>query len=230
MKVVHIDDDPDVLDVVSMCFELGWPGSKIIPAPDGQTGIEAVQKENPDVVLLDVGLPDIEGFEVYQKLRRFSDIPVIFLTVHDREADIVRGLEMGAADYITKPFSHIELLARVRAILRRVQMWPLGKMEPPYISDKLAIDFDTREVRVAGQEVKLTDTEYRLLTLLVKNAGQVLTHHMLLEEVWGPEYRDAGNLLRVHMQHLRKKLGDDVEQPTVIVTERGRGYKFVQPK
>lgn len=229
MKVVHIDDDPEILGVVSMCFELGWPGSKIVSAATGESGVETVQKESPDIVLLDIGLPDIDGFEVCRTVRDFSDVPIIFLTVRDREADMVRGLELGAADYIPKPFSHIELLARVRAILRRVQMWPLIKSQPPYISDRLSVDFDTREVQVNGKDVKLTDTEFRLLGLLVKNAGHVLTHHALMEDVWGPEYSDAGNLLRVHIQHLRKKLGDDVDQPTMIVTERGRGYRFIEP-
>ena len=229
MKVLVIDDSPEVTEAVALCFELRWPHSTIVSALTGNKGVDLVEAESPDMVILDIGLPDIDGFEACRQIRSFSETPIIMLTVRDRDVDIARGLELGADDYITKPFSHIELLARVQAVMRRAQMLPSGSGEPPFQADELWIDFNSREVKVKGEAIKLTPTEYSLLYHLVKNAGRVLTHRTLLAKVWGPEYTDATNYLKVHIQHVRQKLGDDANCPRYILTEHGVGYRFVKP-
>jgi two-component system KDP operon response regulator KdpE len=226
MKILVIDDDPDVVEVVSLTFEMRWPEAVTVSANDGTSGIDMVEIESPDIIILDIGLPDMDGFEVCREIRRFSDAPIVMLTVRDKEADIVKGLQMGADDYVTKPFKHIELLARVQAVLRRAQMEPVSAEEVPFRTGNLYIDFSRREVLVGDQPVKLTPTEYQLLYHLVKNAGRVMTHRTLLGRVWGREYVDETNYLKVHIQHLRQKLGDDPADPTLILTERGAGYKF----
>jgi len=228
MKVVVIDDSPDVAEVVSLCFQLRWSGTTVVSASEGARGLELIETENPDVAILDIGLPDMDGIQVLRQIRNFSQVPVIMLTVRGEDADIARCLELGADDYIVKPFSHIELLARVQAVLRRVQGLPVTG-ERPFVSGKLSVDFARNEVKVEGKSVKLTSTEYKLLCHLVRNEGHPLTHENLLRKVWGETYIDARDLLRVHIQHLRQKLRDSVESPTIIVTEHRIGYKFVRP-
>ena len=229
MKVLVIDDAPDLVEVVRLCFELRWPDATVLSAGDGASGLELVKAESPDVIILDIGLPDMDGYEVCREIRHWSDVPIIMLTVKSEDTDIVKGLELGADDYITKPFSHIELLARVQAVLRRVQMLPLESGEQPFTSGDLRVDFAAREVGVRGVPVKLTPIEYNLLYHLIKNTGRVLTHASLLGTVWGPEYFNAADYLRVHIQHLRQKLEEDPQDPKMIITERGVGYKFVKP-
>jgi len=228
MKALVIDDAAEIADVVSLCFQLHWSNAIILSAQNGSRGLELVEAEKPDVVILDIGLPDMDGFEVLREIRRFSQVPVIMLTVRGEDTDVARGLELGADDYITKPFSHIELVARVRAVLRRIQGLPISE-EKPFISGKLAVDFASKEVTVDGKPVRLTSTEYKLLYHLIKNEGRLLSHENLLNKVWGEDYQDARDLLRVHIQHLRQKLGDDGESAAIIVTEHGMGYKFVRP-
>jgi len=229
LKVVVVDDSPEIIEVVSLCFQLRWSGTDLISAATGAKGVELVEAENPDIVILDIGLPDMDGFEVLRELRRFSQVPVIMLTVRSEDTDIAKGLELGADDYITKPFSHIELIARVQAVLRRVQGLPVTSEERPFVSGKLFVDFASNEVKLNGTPVKLTSTESKLLYLLIRNEGRLVTHESLLTKVWGETYVDARDLLRVHIQHLRQKLGDSVEMPSIIVTEHGMGYKFVRP-
>lgn len=224
-----IDDSPEIIEVVSLCFQLRWGGANVISAATGAKGVELVEAENPDVVILDIGLPDMDGFEVLRELRRFSQVPVIMLTVRGEDTDVAKGLELGADDYITKPFSHIELVARVQAVLRRVQGLSVTSEEHPFVSDKLSVDFASNEVRVDGKPIRLTSTESKLLYLLIRNEGRLLSHENLLTRIWGETYVDARDLLRVHIQHLRQKLGDSVELPSIIVTEHGMGYKFVRP-
>ena len=227
MKVVVIDDSPEIVEVVSLCFHLRWSGTTVVSASEGAKGVELVEAESPDVVILDIGLPDMDGFEVLHEIRRFSQVPVLMLTVRNEDTDVAKGLELGADDYITKPFSHIELIARVQAVLRRTQGLPVAE-ERPFVSGKLLVDFTSNEVRVDGKPVKLTSTETKLLHHLIRNEGRLVSHENLLTRVWGEEYRDARDLLRVHIQHLRQKLGDSVESPRIIVTEHGLGYKFVK--
>ncbi len=229
MKVVVIDDSPEIIEVVSLCFQLRWSDATVLSADNGSKGLELIEAENPNIVILDIGLTDMDGFQVLRELRRFSQVPVIMLTVRGEDTDVAKGLELGADDYITKPFSHIELVARVQAIMRRVQGLPLASEERPFISGKLIVDFAGNEIRLDGKPVKLTSTESKLLYLLIKNEGRLVTHESLLSKVWGETYRDARDVLRVHIQHLRHKLGDSVELPTIIVTEHGMGYKFVRP-
>ena len=229
MKVVVIDDSPEIIEVVSLCFQLRWSDATVLSADTGSKGLELIEVQNPNIVILDIGLPDMDGFQVLRELRRFSQVPVIMLTVRGEDTDVAKGLELGADDYITKPFSHIELVARVQAVMRRVQGLPLASEERPFISGKLMVDFAGNEIRLDGKPVKLTSTESKLLYLLIKNEGRLVTHESLLSKVWGETYRDARDVLRVHIQHLRQKLGDNVELPTIIVTEHGMGYKFVRP-
>ena len=229
MKVLVIEDDPGIVEVVSLCFQLRWSGTSLISAATGAKGVELVETESPDVVILDIGLPDMDGYQVLHDIRRFSDVPVIMLTVRSEDTHIAKGLELGADDYITKPFSHIELIARVQAVLRRAQGIAVTDEEHPFTSGKLSVDFASNEVTLDGKPVKLTSTERKLLHYLIRNEGRILSHESLLAKVWGENYIDARDLLRVHIQHLRQKLGDKTESPSIIVTEHGMGYKFVRP-
>jgi len=226
MKVVIIDESPDIDEVVSLCFQLRWSGTTVVWASNGSKGLELIEAGNPDVVILDIVLPDMDGFQVIRELRRFSQVPVIILTARGEDIDIAKGLELGADDYIVKPFSHIELMARVQAILRRTQGLPVISEEQSFICGKLSVDFTKKEVRLDGKPVKLTSTESKLLYHLIKNEGRPLSDENLLRKVWGETYIDAKDLLRVHIQHLRQKLGDGIQSPSII-TEHGMGYKFV---
>ena len=229
MKVLVIEDDPGIIEVVSLCFQLRWSGTTVVSAPNGRKGIELVESESPEVVILDIGLPDIDGYQVLREIRRFSDVPVIMLTVRGEDTDVAKGLELGADDYITKPFSHIELIARVQAVLRRAQGIAVTDDERPFSGGKLSVDFARNEVLINGESVKLTSTERKLLYYLIRNEGRILSHESLLTKVWGDSYVDARDLLRVHIQHLRQKLEDNAESPSIIVTEHGIGYKFIRP-
>ena len=228
MRLAIIEDDPEITEVVSIAFETAWPGSQIVSAPNAVEGLEMVKNESPDVLILDVALPegDSSGFDLCKEIRTFSEVPIIMVTARTREVDIVRGLELGAADYLTKPFSSVELLARTRAVLRRVQVGPLGAQTHPFVSKDLSVDYDNREVLVHGEPVKLTPTEYKMLCYLVRNPRQVLTNQAILDEVWGQEYRNSNGLVKAHVQRLRKKLKDNLQDPRLIFTERGRGYRF----
>ncbi len=228
MKILIIEDDADVVEVVQLCFELRWRLCQAVVASTGARGLELVETESPDIVILDLGLPDIDGLEVCRQIRSFSDVPIVMLTVRDSEVDIVKGLEIGADDYITKPFRHIELLARVQAVLRRAQALPLADNEKPFVSGDLCLDYTRREVTVKESVVRLTPTEYNLLSYLARNAGQVVPHRVLLERVWGREYLEATDYLKVHIQRLRQKLGDNAQSPRLIFNERGIGYRLAK--
>ena len=225
MRVLVVDDEPDVIKVIATSFRMQQSAWEGIGAEDGPEALEWIERARPSVVLLDVGLPEMNGFEVLEAIRRFSDVPVIMLTVQDDELSKVRGLELGADDYVTKPFSHLELLARVRAVLRRAQTLP-STHERPFVSGDIRVDFVRREAIVRGQPVALTGTEYRLLYHLVRNAGQVLTHETLLARVWGREYTDEISYLKSYINRLRAKLEQDPHHPRYIMTEYGMGYWF----
>ena len=225
MKILVVDEEPDVRKLVSMSFHMQQPTWEVIGAEDGPEALELIEQERPNVVLLDIGLPEMSGFEVLKAIRLFSDVPVIMLTVRDDELSKVQGLELGADDYVTKPFSHLELLARVRAVLRRAQTLPLAH-ERPFASGDIRVDFVRREVTVRGRPVALTGTEYRLLYHLVRNAGQVMTHDALLARVWGREYTDEITYLKSYINRLRNKLERDPRHPDYIMTEYGVGYWF----
>jgi len=225
MKILIVDDEPDVAKVITMSFRMQQPAWDVLSAQDGEEALDLIERERPDVVLLDVGLPEMNGFEVLESIRLFSDLPVIMLTVRDDELSKVRGLELGADDYVTKPFGHLELLARVRAVLRRAQSLPLSQ-EQPFTSGDIQVDFSRRSLSVRGQPVRLTGTEYRLLYHLVRNAGKVLTHEALLARVWGREYTDEISYLKSYISRLRNKLERDPHAPEYILTEYGVGYWF----
>jgi len=229
LKILIIEDAQEVVDTISLCFELRWPGVQVISTPEGERGLTLAETESPDIIILDLGLPDMDGFDVLKDIRSYSNVPVIIVTVRGDEIDKVRGLELGADDYMTKPFGHVELLARVQAVLRRTKMPEVKAKEEPFHSPGLTIDFATRTVIVDGEPVKLTPTEYALLHYLVMNVGTTLTHRALLEKVWGEDYIDSPEYLKVYIQRLRNKLEADPSNPQIIVSQRGVGYRFVRP-
>ncbi len=226
MKVLVVDDDTEIREVVNLCFGLRWPDADVEAAGDAETGLKLIEQDPPDLVLLDINLPGMDGFEACQEIRRICDVPIVMVSARDNEVDKVRGLEMGADDYITKPFSHLELLARVRAVLRRYQS-QLPTVGEVFESNGLRIDFASRSVTVRGEPVRLTPTEYSLLFHLTRNAGRVLPHHTLLAKVWGREYTDEIDYLKVYIRRLRQKLEGDPDTVGSITSERGVGYKFV---
>ena len=226
MKVLVVDDAAEVIEAVTISFTLQWRETEVLGATDGETALDLVEREHPDVVLLDVMMPGLDGYETLRQLRAFSDVPVVMLTAKDGVLDKVKGLELGADDYVTKPFDHLELLARVNALMRRLAMPQPASRLPSFTSGRLAVDFARQEVRLYGEPVALTPVEYKLLYHLVRNAGHVLRHETLLTKVWGPEYSDEIDYLRVYIRRLRLKLEEDPEQPQHIRTERGVGYRF----
>ena len=230
MKLLVIEDAPDVIEAIRLGFSLQWREVEVLGATTGTAGVDLVEREAPDLVLLDIGLPDIDGFEVLRQVRAFSDVPIIVLTARVDTFDKVKGLELGADDYVTKPFNHLELLARVRAVLRRLDMPAPRQRVPSFRSGDLEVDFDAQEVRLEGARVELTPTEYKLLYHLVRNAGRVMPRGTLLAKVWGREYVDEVDYLRVYVRRLRDKLRDDSDHPNYIATERGLGYRFLAVK
>jgi two-component system KDP operon response regulator KdpE len=226
--VLVVDDEPRMVRFVRMNLEL--EGYRVIQAGTGMEALEKVRDDLPDLVVLDIMMPEMDGFETLARLREISTVPVIMLTVKGDEEDRIRGLELGADDYVTKPFSPRELASRIRAVLRRAEMpSPVAKTIVE-IDDHLQIDFRQREVIVDGERIGLRPTEYRLLYHLVNNAGWVMTHEMLLSKVWGYEYRDESGLLRLYITYLRQKIEPDPSHPRYIFTERGVGYRFVDLK
>ncbi len=223
--ILVVDDEERMVRFIRLNLE--HDGFRVIEACRGEPVLELVRTQLPDLVLLDVMLPDLDGFDVLRTLREVSNVPVIMLTAKGEEADRVRGLELGADDYVTKPFSPRELVSRVRAVLRRVDMVMGTPEDIVEVDDRLKIDFNRREVWVDGKLVNLRPTEYRLLYHLVKNAGWVLTHEQILTRVWGYEYRDEPHYVRLYINYLRKKLEEDPQNPKYILTERGVGYRFV---
>lgn len=227
MKILIVEDAPEVVESVRLGFMLQWREVDVLAAGEGGAALDLVEQEAPDLVLLDIGLPDMDGYEVLRRIREFSDVPVVILTARDDTMDLVKGLELGADDYVTKPFNHLELLARVRAVLRRLDMPAPKSRAPSFRSGELEVDFAAQEARLRGERLELTPTEYKLLYHLVRNAGRVLPHGTLLAKVWGREYIDEVDYLRVYVRRLRDKLGDDPERPRYIRTERGLGYRFL---
>ncbi len=223
--ILAVDDEPRMTRFIRMNLEL--EGYRVSEATNGLEALEKVRDELPDLVLLDVMMPDMDGFETLRHLREISNVPVIMLTAKGEEEDIIRGLELGADDYVTKPFSARELISRIKALLRRSEMPPVMEKKVLKIDDRLSIDFQRHEVIVDGQHINLRPTEYRLLYHLVNNAGWVMSHETLLSKVWGYEYRDELQYLRLYIRYLREKIEVDPANPQYILTERGIGYQFV---
>jgi DNA-binding response OmpR family regulator len=229
MKVLLVDDSPDIAETLSFILEVRWPGTQLVTATDGEEGVRKLEAERPDLVILDVGLPGANGYAVCQEIRQRSAVPIIMLTVRSQDVDIARGLESGADDFVTKPFSHLELMARIHAVLRRTRTnAPVTPQDEPFVSRDVKVDFATREVWVRGAPIRLTPIEFNILRALVTRAGRVVNQRQLLEDVWGAGAPDAARHLRVHVQHLRQKLGDDPSQPRLIATEWRVGYRFMQ--
>jgi len=198
----------------------------VLEAETANDGLSQVATRNPDIVLLDLGLPDMDGLEVIEKLREWSTVPVIVISAREQEGDKIKALDRGADDYLTKPFGAGELLARIRVALRHAAPKSQDQGEPVFVAEELKIDFLKRQVYCGTREVHLTPIEYRLLTVLVRNAGRVMTHRQILKEVWGPPYVEKTHYLRVFMNQLRKKIEADSTRPRFLLNEPGIGYRF----
>ena len=222
-KVLVIDDDPSLLRALRLGLKAG--GHDVVVAADGEHGIAQTALTSPDVVVLDLGLPDLDGLTVLKRLREWSRVPVVVLSVRDREEDKIAALDHGADDYVTKPFSTGELLARLRVAQRHTQPAPEAAV---FHSGEVEVDFVRRVVSRGGKEVKLTATEYSLLALLARHAGRVMTHRQLLKEVWGPNAVEHTHYLRVYVAHLREKLEADANLPQLLITEAGVGYRLME--
>lgn len=227
-KILVVDDEPHLIKLVRTNLEAQH--YKVITALDGPTGLAMAEKEGPDLIILDIMLPGVDGFDILQKIREFSAVPVIMLSAKDQEIDKVKGLTLGADDYVSKPFSVHELLARVEAVLRRAAPSEDVMTRPPFVSSDFVMDFQQRRVTMHGKEIKLGPTEWKLLTQLVRNAGRVMLHTDLLRKVWGPEYGGETEYLRVYISYLRNKIEPDPASPRYILTEHGVGYLFRRPE
>lgn len=223
MKVLVIDDEPQIRRALRT--SLSAHGYEVVAVGTGQEGVLAAAEMAPDLALVDLGLPDLDGGEVIRRIRAFSDVPVIVLSVRESQTDKVAALDAGADDYVTKPFGMEELLARMRAALRRAA--PEEPVEPAVRFGDLEIDLARQLVTRTGEQVRLTPTEYSLLEALVTNPGKLLTHQWLLRRVWGQGYGTETTYLRTYVRSLRKKLGDDASAPGLIVTEPGVGYRWI---
>ncbi len=221
VQVLVVDDEPRYLKLIR--YNLEAANYEVTTAADGEEALELVANNSPDLVILDIRLPGMDGYDVCAKIREFSSVPIIMLTAKGEESEKVRGLRLGADDYVTKPFSADELMARVEALLRRSQI-PETTTPPLLTIGNLSIDFLQRKVTVGGKEVILSPTEYRLLHCLAANAGRVIVQEELQEKVWGPEYRERYEGLRVYIRRLRQKIEDDPQQPAFIITKPGVGY------
>ncbi len=224
-RILVVDDEERMVHFIRLNLE--HDGFLVSEAFDGKKALRQLRGESPDLILLDVMMPGLDGFEVLQMIREVSKIPVLMLTAKGEEDDRIRGLELGADDYITKPFSPREMVSRVKAVLRRTEN-ASGTMHGVIeVDNRLKMDFDRREIWLEGKILKLRPTEYRLLYHLVQNAGWVVTHDQILTKVWGYEYRDEPHYVRLYINYLRKKLEVDPSDPKYILTERGVGYRFV---
>lgn len=227
-RILAVDDEERMVHFIRLNLE--QDGFQVIEANNGQQAMDKLRQTLPDLVLLDVMMPDFDGFEVLRLIRENNDVPVIMLTAKSEEDDRIQGLEGGADDYITKPFSPRELVSRVKAVLRRTDSARNQTNEAINVDDRLKIDFDRREVWVEGKLVKLRPTEYRLLYHLVQNSGWVVSHDQILAKVWGYEYQDEPHYVRLYVNYLRQKLEEDPAKPKYILTERGVGYRFIDYK
>lgn len=218
-----IDDEPQIRRLLRVTLEAN--GYQVVEAATGDEGIVQAAQCRANVILLDLGLPDMDGVTVLKRLREWSAVPIIVLSVRDRENDKAVALDSGADDYVTKPFGSSELLARLRVALRHSEK---KNEEPVFHSGNLVVDMTSRRVTVSGKEVSLTATEYQLLRLLIRHAGKVLTHRFLLREVWGPNAESQSHYLRVYVARLREKLETDPSQPALFLTEPGVGYRLIE--
>jgi two-component system KDP operon response regulator KdpE len=228
-RILVVDDEPKLVRLVREV--LSATGHSVVSTGSGERAVEMVALEQPDLVVLDIILADaVDGYEVARRVREFSDVPIIMLTARARESDVLRGFDAGADDYLTKPFSSKELLARVRAVLHRARHEPAEAADAQWVCGDLRVDAARRRVSVAGRDIHLTRTEYSLLLELARHRNQVLLHEHLLAAVWGPEYRDDIDYLRAYIRYLRQKLEPDPAAPQMILTEPGVGYVLACPE
>lgn len=220
-----VDDESRMINFIRMNLEL--EGFQVLEARNGLEALDMVRKHIPGLIILDIMMPQLDGFETLRMLREFSNVPVIMLTAKGEEEDKVHGLELGADDYVTKPFGARELVSRVKAVLRRVNSVSEPGEAILEVDNRLSVDFNKREVIVEGNRIKLRPTEYRLLYHLIENAGWTVPHEQLLAKVWGYEYRDETHYVRLYVNYLREKVEEDPSNPKYILTERGIGYRFV---
>ena len=222
--ILLIEDEPQMRRFLRVIMQ--GHGYRMVEATTGEEGLTQTATRNPDIVLLDLGLPDIDGLEVTQRLREWSDVPIIVISAREQEQDKIKALDAGADDYLTKPFGAGELLARLRVALRHRSMQQSGHKESLFIIDNLKVDLSKRQVLLAGKEIHLTPIEYKLLAVLIRNAGKVVTHSQLLKEVWGATYAQQTQYLRVYMAQLRHKLEADPARPRFLINEPGVGYRL----
>lgn len=226
--ILLVDDDPQLIRLVRANLET--VGYRPLIAMDARSALQTIEAEMPDMIILDIMLPGIDGYELCQRIREFSSVPIIMLTAKVEDADKVRGLKLGADDYITKPFNAQELLARIEAVFRRTHSPEDAGSPRAFVCGDISVDFVQRRLVVRGKEVPLTLTEYKLLNQLVNNAGRIMLHGELLTRVWGSEYQDEFDYLRAYIRHLRQKIEDDPHQPRYIVSKPGIGYMFTCPQ
>jgi DNA-binding response OmpR family regulator len=226
LKMLVADDARDIAEAVTFTIHLAWPDCQVTVARDGTEALMWCHEELFDLVILDVSMPPPDGFEVCRRIRETSQVPILMLTARDATFDKVRGLGLGADDYLVKPFDHMELIARLRALMRRASGPGAANVAEITIGD-ISMNLSIHEVRIKGEIVALSSTEYRLLMELAQHPGTVMPHSRLLEQVWGAEFTDEVQYLKVLVGRLRRKLGDDAEQPRYIQTERGVGYRLV---
>lgn len=223
-RILIVDDNDGLCEVVSLIFE--ETGAHIYTAQNGRDGLKRFFEHRPHLVILDIMLPDIDGWEVCRQIRLLADTPVLMLTTLDEDNAVIRGLDLGADDFLSKPFNMDVLVARSCALLRRASSTPKPAQSLAYNDEYLTVDLQKRRVLVRGESVKLTATEFQLLAYLVQNAGRVLTYEQILDHVWGPEYRGSPDYVHVYVSHLRRKLEEDPRQPRYLQTEHGVGYRF----
>lgn len=226
LKLLIAEDASDVAQVIAFGARMNWPGCQVSIARGGREAIARFEEQQPDLVILDVSMPPPDGFEVCRHIREHSPVPIMMLTVRDATLDKVRAFDLGADDYLVKPFDHLELLARLRALVRRSSEHP-APPQRQFTTGDFSLDFATHEVSVAGRVVQLTSTEYRLLDELVRHPDRVLPHQFLLRQVWGPDRAHDTHYLKVFIRRLRQKLGEDADHPRYLRTEWGVGYRFV---
>ncbi len=227
LTVVLIEDDAEIIEAVTLTFKIRWPQATFLSTDSGQEGITLVEKNNPDLVILDLGLPDTSGYNVLKEIRRFSHVPVIILTARGEETDIVRGLELGADEYIVKPFRQMELLARVKAVLRRQEA---VSEELPLAVGSMTLGPSIRDLTLKGKKINLTRTEGIVLGQLMRHVGHPVSHATLAKALWGEEYPGAAESLKVYVRHLREKIEENPSDPKLLLTRIGAGYQLAKPE